>query len=442
MSTVNIKKHISPYIGAGAAIDRNRQFTRVFLVFASLMVVLVGVLAVQAFRSVTNDRQAILESAKDQGYWIARSLELGHGGMREESIESMRDMVQELVRHDEIVSLALVREDRTVLIASDTALEGTRWPEILGIPEEHGRVVRSDLRTTEMAYAAYFSEMSVRMGHAGLHNYRLVDQIKWVVITLNTTKAYAHYRSGLTQSILMLLLTAGLAVAAVVILGVFRRNLRLEQIKQGLQRFVPRTVQERIEDDPEHHDFEKVERNASVLFLDIEGYSRIAENTSAEILNHLVEKYFSAFLDTILMHGGEINETAGDGIMAIFTGKTPHDHALSAVLAAIEIRTQARAMNSARDPLEPEILVNVGINTGVVLIGATTIKGATGERLTYTASGTVTNIASRLCELGANGEICLSSSTAELVREEVALNGPQLTNFKNMHQPVPVYRVA
>lgn len=405
------------------------------------MVVLVAVLAVQAFQSVTNDRQAILENAKDQGYWIARSLELGHGGMREEQIESMRDMVRELVRHAEIVSLALVKEDRTVLIASDTALEGTRWPDVLGIPQEHGRVVRSDLRTTEMAYAAYFSEMSVRMGNAGLHSHRLVDQAKWVVITLNTTKAYAHYRSGLTQSILMLLVTAGLAVAAVVILGVFRRNLRLEQIKQGLQRFVPRTVQERIEDDPEHHKFDKVERDASVLFLDIEGYTRIAENTPAEILNHLVEKYFSSFLDTVLLHGGEINETAGDGIMAIFTGKTPHDHARSAVRAAVEIRERARTLNLARAPHEPEILVNVGINTGQVLIGATTIRGATGEHLTYTASGTLTNVAARLCDLGENGEICIAGATADLVRDQVALSGSSLTHLKNVRHPIPVYRV-
>lgn len=305
--------------------------------FGSLMLVLVAVLAVQALRSVTNDRQGILENAKDQGYWIARSLELGHGGMREEQTESIKEMIRELVRHDEIVSLALVKEDRTVLIASNPVLEGAGWPDVLGVPQERGRVVHSDLRTTEIAYAAYFSEMSARMGSASRHSHRLVDQVKWVVITLNTTKAYAHYRSGVTQSILMLLVSAGLIVAAIVILWVFRRNLRLEQIKRGLQRFVPRSVQKRIEDDPEHHDFEKIERDASVLFLDIEGYTRIAENTSPEILNHLVEKYFSAFLDTILLQVGRLTKTPVAESRPFFRERRRLDPAAVPARAAVRI---------------------------------------------------------------------------------------------------------
>lgn len=428
--------------GGSAPVDRVRRFRAIVLVFGCLMLALVAALAVQAFRSVTNDRQAILDNALGQGYWIARSLELGHSGMQEEQTEAMRDMLREIVRHEEIVSLELVKADRTVLMASDRSLEGNRWPGDLATPEELGRVVRSDLRTTVLAYAAHFSEMSARMGNAHPNRDRSVDRIKWVVVTLSTKEAYAHYRSGVTQSILMVVLTAGLAVAAVIVLGVFQRNLRLEQIKLGLQRFVPGTVRKLIEKDPAHHGFEKVERNASVVFLDIEGYTRLSEDTPPEVLNRLVEKYFSAFLDTILSHGGEINETAGDGIMAIFTGKTPSAHAHSAVAAGMAIRAQTRALNIDRAPGDPEMLVNIGINSGDVLIGATTIKGATGEHLTYTASGTVTNAAARLCDLGAKGEICIAAATAELVRDSVALVGPQLTFFKNVRLAVPVYRVT
>ncbi|MGB7302271.1 MAG: adenylate/guanylate cyclase domain-containing protein [Burkholderiaceae bacterium] len=438
---MNVQKKTLPPVRGTIMIGQNRQFRKVFLFFGTLMVALVAVLAVQALRSVSNDRAAILENARSQGYWVARSLELGHGGMREEKNDSTRDLVTELVRHEEIVSLTLVKEDRTVLVASDASLEGKPWGDALGAAEERGRVVRSDLRTTEIAYAANFAELLARMGRTGAHNHKSVNQVKWVVITLNTAEAYAHYRSGVTQSILMLLLAASLAVAAVAVLGVIRRNLRLEQIKRGLQRFVPQSVRKRIEDDPENHQFKKHSHNASVLFLDIEGYTRLSEDTPPEVLNHLVEKYFSAFLDTILLYDGEINETAGDGIMAIFGAKMPHDHARSAVKAAIEIRERARTMNLFRAPKEPEILVNAGINTGEVLIGATTFKGATGEHRTYTASGTVTNIAARLSDLGVNGEICTTAATAELVKADFALSGPVQTDFKNVGYRVPVYRV-
>lgn len=411
------------------------------------MLVVVAVLAVHAGRNATGDRQAILQDALNQGYWVARSLEIGHRRMgRDEPGDPMRDLMKELVRNG-VVSLVVLKDDGTALLASDTALQGTRFSGLPDKPDEAGRVLRSDSNTTELAYPARFAQpkrgmtgMRAMSGMPMQHDPSL-DAAKWVVVTLNTSEAYARYRGGAILSFLVLILTAGVGLGAFIVLGVLQNNLKLTQIRRALQSFVPRTVQALIEDNPEHPMFDKVERNATVLFLDIERYTRLSEDISAEILNHLVEKYFSAFLDIILSHGGDINETAGDGVMAIFTATTPHAHALSAVTAAVAIREQARALNRARAPQEPEIRVNVGINTGDVLIGATAIKGETGEHLTYTASGTPTNIAARLCNLGKNGEICLAAATADLVRDQISLRGPLQTHLKNVSQPVAVFRV-
>lgn len=411
------------------------------------MLVLVAVLAAHAARTAARDRQAILQDALNQGYWVARSLEIGHRRMgRDEQGDPMRDLVKEIIRNG-VASLVVVKDDGTVLLASDSALQGTRFSGTVGEPDEHGRVLRSDSNATELAYPARFAQaMSGMAGMRGMSGMPMphdpsLDSARWVVVTLNTSEAHARYKGSATLSILVLLLTAGLGLGAFIALGVLQNYMKLAQIRRALQRFVPRTVQELIEDNPEHPMFDKVERNATVLFLDIERYTRLSEDISAEILNHLVEKYFSSFLDIILSHGGDINETAGDGIMAIFTAATPHAHALSAVTAAVAIRAQARALNRDRAPQEPEIRVNVGINTGDVLIGATAIKGETGEHLTYTASGTLTNIAARLCDLGSNGEICLTAATADLVRGQVALRGPLQTHLKNVSRPVAVFRV-
>jgi class 3 adenylate cyclase len=70
------------------------------------------------------------------------------------------------------------------------------------------------------------------------------------------------------------------------------------------------------------------------------------------------------------------------------------------------------------------------------------ITGAVGERLTYTASGMVTNLAARLCELGRNGAIHLGPTTAHLVRGQVTLHGPRLVHLKHIPDPVPVYTLA
>jgi class 3 adenylate cyclase len=69
------------------------------------------------------------------------------------------------------------------------------------------------------------------------------------------------------------------------------------------------------------------------------------------------------------------------------------------------------------------------------------IKGTVGERFTYTASGMVTNIASRLCNLGKQGEIHLSHTTAQLVMDSFTLHGPLETHLKNVQDPVLVYKI-
>ena len=208
------------------------------------------------------------------------------------------------------------------------------------------------------------------------------------------------------------------------------------------KRFIPGTVQKLIEENPEQPLLDKVEREATVLFLDIDHYTTMAAEMAPDVLNRLMETYFSSFLDIILSHGGEINETAGDGIMAIFTGKTAHVHARNAVKAAIAIRAKARALNRAREPQRPEIVVNIGINTGHVLLGATMMRGAVGERLTYTASGMVTNLAARLCEFGAKGDIHLSDATAKFVSGHCMLQGPLEVNLKHIAGVTLAYKVA
>ena len=338
-----------------------------------------------------------------RGYWIARSLEIGHSGrLSEDHAQAMRSLVKEITHHVAVRALAVVDQDRRVLVASDAALEGTYWPDALGDPPEHGDILRSDSQTTVMAFPAHFAEALRRMGNSHAHGDRSVDRAKWVVLTLDTAEAYAHYKDSVVHSVLVLLGTIILGIAAFFFLGMIQRCqlasvsiTKLEQIRRDLESFVPRAVRKLIEDHPDQPMLGKVERNATVLVLDIERYTRMSQEMPAEVLNRLVEKYFSVFLDLILSHGGEINETAGDGIMAIFTGETPAAHALNAVAAVVAIREQVRALNHAKAPHEAEFLVNIGINTGQVLLGATAIKGTTGEHLTYTASGMVTNIASR-----------------------------------------------
>jgi class 3 adenylate cyclase len=294
--------------------------------------------------------------------------------------------------------------DQRVMIASDISREGRLWPDALGRPPETGRIMSSKAGAMELVFPALFARTFPHLHTPHPNAHGKLDAATWVLLRMDVSEDLAHYRASVIQSVGVSLSVVVLGLAAFWFFGMIQRYRlahasleQLEQIKYHLARFVPGTVQKLIEENPEQPLLDKVEREATVLFLDIDHYTTMAAEMAPDVLNRLMETYFSSFLDIILSHGGEINETAGDGIMAIFTGKTAQVHARNAVKAAVAIREKSRALNRDREPRYPEIVVNIGINTGQVLLGATMMRGAVGERLTYTASGMVTNLAARLC---------------------------------------------
>ena len=98
-----------------------------------------------------------------------------------------------------------------------------------------------------------------------------------------------------------------------------------------------------------------------------------------------------------------MNETAGDGLMAIFQDPDPRRHARAAVKARPGSCAGPARSTSGDDGGASRIAVHLGVNSGLATVGATKIEGANGARWTYTASGSVTIVAARLAALGAGG---------------------------------------
>jgi class 3 adenylate cyclase/HAMP domain-containing protein len=215
----------------------------------------------------------------------------------------------------------------------------------------------------------------------------------------------------------------------------------LQRVKRGLDRFVPDTVRRAIEANPDAPGLGKTARDVTVLFLDIEGYTRLSEELPRQTLNAVVERYFSLFLAPIRAEGGDINETAGDGLMIIFQDGERDAHAAAAVRAALAIREQTAQAN--RDPgrTHPAIVVNVGISSGECDVGTTRFEGPVGERWTFTASGSVTNLAARLGNRATGSQILLAPETALRVHDRFLLRSLGLVSLKNLSSPVEVWEV-
>jgi class 3 adenylate cyclase/HAMP domain-containing protein len=217
----------------------------------------------------------------------------------------------------------------------------------------------------------------------------------------------------------------------------------LEQLKGELAKFVPEAVTRLLEKHPDAGELEKREVDVSVLFLDVEGYTRLAEQLPPQRLNRMIQDYFSAFLEIIRARHGDVNETAGDGLMVIFQSEAgPQRHALNAAGAAFALIARTEALNREFEGIYPAVKIHVGINSGPALVGATKLDAAGGGRWTFTASGSTTNLAARIAGLTRGGEVMVGPTTAERVRGHHVLEDAGEHSLKNVAAPVRVYRLV
>lgn len=220
-----------------------------------------------------------------------------------------------------------------------------------------------------------------------------------------------------------------------------QEKLTLELILGHIRPFVPETVQRIVERDPDFPALGHRQIDVSILFLDVADYTRISENLTQDKVNFIIEKYFSSFLDAIYSHSGDVNETAGDGLMAIFQGDE-NTNALQAVSAALEIRRRAKKINDELQGLFYPIVVNMAINSGKASVGANRFRGSSGARTTFTASGPVTNLAARLAAAATEGDILVGPETALRIKNAMTLFDRGYMNFKNISGKVHVFSLV
>ncbi len=210
----------------------------------------------------------------------------------------------------------------------------------------------------------------------------------------------------------------------------------LHRIKDHFAKFVPETVKRLIDANPEAPELAKRACDVSVLFLDISGYARLSERLPPDVLNTLVERYFSVFLDHIHDAGGDINETAGDGFMAIFQDSDP-PHAITTVDTALALLTATAALNV--DNRAQPLAVHMGINSGMALVGSTRFEGVRGMRWTFTASGPVTNLAARLAGIAEAGQILVGPETVHRLGNRYELRQSGHEHLKNLAEAIDIY---
>lgn len=223
-----------------------------------------------------------------------------------------------------------------------------------------------------------------------------------------------------------------------------REKIRISQTLASLTPFVPGSVRRMADKNPELLTREKETKQVSVLFIDLEGYTGLSATRPEAQVNAVIEKVFSSFVDPIHRSHGEINETSGDGFMIIFKDHEPKTNAMNAVKAAFEIASRCRSVSlSLAGELDLSdigpMTVNMGISSGTALVGMTKFKGMLDTRMTFTASGSVTNIAARLSDHATGGDILISRTTRDLIEGLWPVYDRGKAKMKGIFEPIQVY---
>ena len=177
---------------------------------------------------------------------------------------------------------------------------------------------------------------------------------------------------------------------------------------------------------------------ATVAFFDICGFTSISEREPADTVVKLLNNYFDVMVKEIIAQGGYVDKFIGDAVMAVFQDEYHLDRAIEAALA---VRTQVAAIEGSL-PNKPDYRpqVAIGINTGEMVSG--NIGSATLRRLDYTVIGDTVNMAQRLQTVAKPGQIVITESAQEIVKESFNCVLIGEVNLKNKAAPVVIYDVV
>lgn len=216
----------------------------------------------------------------------------------------------------------------------------------------------------------------------------------------------------------------------------------LENLKNLLSNFVPDSVKRKVNENPEAPDLERVEKDLTILFLDVASFTSMTEASTSSQINYLIERYFSCFIDDIFKNRGEICESQGDGLMIIFeTQEGCSNHTVNAANTALAIQRKVREINADLAEGERAIAVNIGIETGRATVGSTRFEGVAGARWTYTAYGMAVNLASRIGSLARNGQTLVSHHVVEKLSDAFEVRDFGHHRLKNVSGEVSVWEL-
>ena len=205
-----------------------------------------------------------------------------------------------------------------------------------------------------------------------------------------------------------------------------------------LRRFLPPQVADLIVASGTEKQLESHRREITALFCDLRGFTGFSEASAPEDVMALLRDYHAAIGEIIIKYSGTLERYAGDGVMVVFNDPVPVDNpALRAVLMALETREAMGVLMEKWRQLGHDVGFGIGIAHGFATLGTIGFEG----RFDYAAIGTVSNVASRLCDEAKPGQILISPRVFAAVKDAVTVEPMGEFMLKGIGRPLAAYNV-
>ena len=213
----------------------------------------------------------------------------------------------------------------------------------------------------------------------------------------------------------------------------------INKVKNTFKRYVSKQVVDNLLDDETNLNLGGEDREVTILFTDIRGFTSMAEKMEPEKVVLTLNEYFSEMIDIVFKYNGTLDKIIGDELMIVFGAPlSSEDDTERALKTAIEMQNKITELNKVRKKRkEPPILVGAGINRGQV------VSGNIGSRdmMDYTVVGDTVNLGSRLCSAAAAGEIIVSGKVRESTGEQFIYKELEPIKVKGKKNKIDVYQV-
>jgi class 3 adenylate cyclase/HAMP domain-containing protein len=207
----------------------------------------------------------------------------------------------------------------------------------------------------------------------------------------------------------------------------------IERIRR-LERFLAPQVAQLIASSDGHEGLlDSHRREVTVVFCDLRGFTAFTETTEPEEAMNVLREYHAALGELIFKYEGTLDRYAGDGVMILFNAPIQFDdHTARAVRMAVEMRDTIGGLTDKWRNRGHNLGFGIGIALGYATLGQIGFE----QRLEYAAIGSVTNLASRLCDEAKANQIVVSRRVYGMVEPWVEGRPIDDLNLKGFNHPI------